>query len=188
MKTPAGSSSFSRTGLARRRFLGSALAAAGSTALLTWWPASAAEAPAAGPGASPRKIKLGVVGAGGRGCWIANLFKRHGGYEMWAVADYFQHVADGCGQGLGVDKSRCFSGLNGYRRLMESGVEAVALETPPCFFPEAYFAAPRASTIMARVAMNGCTRNRAVTSPDKPPLRPPMSRQAGTTSQPDQPQ
>jgi len=136
MKNPAGSSSFSRTGLARRRFLGSALAAAGSTALLTWWPASAAEAPAAGPGASPRKIKLGVVGAGGRGCWIANLFKRHGGYEMWAVADYFQQVADGCGQGLGVDKSRCFSGLSGYRRLMESGVEAVALETPPCFFPE----------------------------------------------------
>ena len=31
---------------------------------------------------------------------------------------------------------RRFSGLSGYRRLIESGVEAVALETPPFFFPE----------------------------------------------------
>jgi myo-inositol 2-dehydrogenase / D-chiro-inositol 1-dehydrogenase len=122
--------------ITRRRFFGRALAAAGSASLLTQWPAAAADAPAVIPASSTRKIKLGIVGAGGRGCWIANLFKRHGGYEMWAVADYFQHVADGCGEGLGVDKSRRFSGLGGYRRLMESGVEAVALETPPYFFPE----------------------------------------------------
>jgi len=83
-----------------------------------------------------RKIKLGVVGTGGRGCWIAGLFRRHGGYQMWAVADYFQEVADACGDGLGVDTSRRFSGLEGYRRLIESGVEAIALETPPYFFPE----------------------------------------------------
>ena len=31
---------------------------------------------------------------------------------------------------------RRFSGLSGYRKLIASGVEAVALETPPCFFPE----------------------------------------------------
>jgi predicted dehydrogenase len=37
---------------------------------------------------------------------------------------------------LGVDRARRFSGLSGYRKLIESGVEAVALETPPCFFPE----------------------------------------------------
>ena len=55
---------------------------------------------------------------------------------MWAVADYFQEVADTCGHGLGVDTSRRFSGLDGYRRLIESGVEAIALETPPYFFPE----------------------------------------------------
>jgi predicted dehydrogenase len=40
------------------------------------------------------QIKLGVVGCGGRGLWIAKLFKAHGGYEMYAVADYFQHVGD----------------------------------------------------------------------------------------------
>lgn len=96
-----------------------------------------AEDPApAPPPEFQRKIKLGVIGNGGRGGWIAGLFKRHGGYDMWAVADYFQTVADACGDGLGVDKARRFSGLQGYRRLLESGVEAVALETPPYFFPE----------------------------------------------------
>jgi predicted dehydrogenase len=88
------------------------------------------------PGEFKRKIKLGVVGGGGRGCWIANLFKRHGGYEMHAMADYFPAVADRCGEGLGVDKARRFSGLNGYRKLIDSGVEAIALETPPYCFPE----------------------------------------------------
>lgn len=94
-------------------------------------------APEPGSGTNyERKIKLGVVGNGGRGGWIAGLFKKHGGYEMHAVADYFQEVADQCGDKLGVDAKRRFSTLSGYKRLFESGVEAVALETPPYFFPE----------------------------------------------------
>jgi myo-inositol 2-dehydrogenase / D-chiro-inositol 1-dehydrogenase len=52
------------------------------------------------------------------------------------VADYFPEVADKCGDELGVDKARRFSTLSGYKKLIESGVEAVALETPPYFFPE----------------------------------------------------
>ncbi len=117
--------------ITRRAFL--AGSAAASVAALGAPAVLAADSP---PNESKRKIKLGVIGGGGRGCWIANLFKRHGGYEMHAVADYFQAVADRCGDGLGVDKARRFSGLNGYRKLIDSGVEAVALETPPYFFPE----------------------------------------------------
>jgi predicted dehydrogenase len=45
-------------------------------------------------------------------------------------------VADACGERLGVDRARRFSGLQGYRRLIESRIEAIALETPPYFFPE----------------------------------------------------
>lgn len=119
----------------RRQFLGRTITASAALPFLGVARSRAADALAAPP-AFERKIKLGVVGAGGRGCWIANLFKRHGGYQMWAVADYFQTVADACGEGLGVDKSRRFSGLNGHRHLIESGVEAVALETPPYFFPQ----------------------------------------------------
>ena len=120
----------------RRRFLGDALGLGAAVGALRGVAADTPPAEAAKTPEFSRKIKLGVVGNGGRGAWIANLFKRHGGYEMWAVADYFQEVADACGDALGVDKARRFSTLSGYQRLIESGVEAVALETPPCFFPE----------------------------------------------------
>jgi len=124
--------------LNRRQFLGGALGVATSAASLSTLSSLAAEAPPPEPKPVEfqRKIKLGVIGNGGRGAWIAGLFQKHGGYEMWAVADYFQEVADKCGDKLGVDKARRFSGLSGYKRLMESGVEAVALETPPYFFPK----------------------------------------------------
>lgn len=83
-----------------------------------------------------RKIKLGVVGLGGRGLWIARLFNKHGGYQIHAVADYFPSVADKAGKELGAEPGRCYSGLSGFQRVIESGVEAIALETPPYFFPE----------------------------------------------------
>src|SRR6476620_8563513 len=59
-----------------------------------------------------RKIKLGLVGCGGRGSWIANLFKQHGGYVFHAVADYFPASADKCGNVLDMDRSRRFSTLS----------------------------------------------------------------------------
>jgi len=37
---------------------------------------------------------------------------------------------------LAACASRRFFGLSGYRRLIDSGVEAIAPETPPYFFPE----------------------------------------------------
>jgi predicted dehydrogenase len=54
-------------------------------------------------------VKLGVIGNGGRGSWIAGLFQKHGGYEMHAVADYFPEVADKSGEALGVAKNRRYS-------------------------------------------------------------------------------
>ena len=118
--------------VSRRRFIGGGLATVASA--LPVFAAEKTGAPAK-PAEFKRKIKLGVVGNGGRGGWIAKLFQKHGGYEMWAVADYFQEVADKCGDALGVDKARRFSGLSGCKKVIESGVEAVALETPPYFIP-----------------------------------------------------
>ena len=91
--------------------------------------------PAAPPQTFDRKIKLGVIGLGGRGSWIAGLFQQHGGYTLHAVCDYFPERAKSVGDSLGVDASRQFSGLAGYQRLIASGVEAVAVETPPYFHP-----------------------------------------------------
>ncbi|MCX5684556.1 MAG: Gfo/Idh/MocA family oxidoreductase [Planctomycetota bacterium] len=119
--------------LSRRAFV----AAAATAPLLAALPALAAEAPApeARPAEIKRKIKLGLIGCGGRGSWIAGLFKKHPGYEMWAVADYFPEVAEKGGEALGIDKARRFSSLSGYQKLIASGCEAVAVEVPPYFIP-----------------------------------------------------
>ena len=53
-------------------------------------------------------------------------------------------VADKCGDALGVDKSRRFSGLSGYKKVIESGVEAIAIITPPHFIHEIAAAAAEA--------------------------------------------
>ena len=123
-----------KSSLNRRQFLSTTMAAAVVTSLASLTSVRAEDnAPATPPNKFTRKIKLGVVGNGGRGSWISQLFKAHGGYEMHAVADYFPEVADQCGEALGVDKARRFSTLSGFKRLLECGVEAVALELPPYF-------------------------------------------------------
>ncbi len=119
-------------GATRREFLGSLAVTAASTAIL----GTTAHALADPVAPTKRKIKLGVVGCGGRGDWIAGLFQKHGGYEMHALADYFQDAADRCGDALGVDKRRRFTGLSGYKKVLESGVEALAIEDIPYFYPE----------------------------------------------------
>ena len=85
---------------------------------------------------SNSKISVGLVGCGGRGGWIAGLFKKHGGYEVTAAADYFKERVDEAGAALAVPESRRFTGLSGYRRLLESGVDVAVIETPPYFHPE----------------------------------------------------
>jgi predicted dehydrogenase len=99
--------------------------------------ATAADVSAA-PAAPPpgRKIKLGWLGGGNRGSWLAGLFKQHGGFEFHAVADYFPDLVQRAGEALGVDKSRRYSGLSGCRKVLESGVEALGILDVPRFYPE----------------------------------------------------
>jgi myo-inositol 2-dehydrogenase/D-chiro-inositol 1-dehydrogenase len=120
-------------GVKRREFMAGA-GKAGATAL---------SAAVLGPGIlraahaqGAPKIKLGLVGCGGRGVWIAKLFEKHGGFEITAAADYFKDRADEAGDALGVPASRRFTGLSGYKRLLEAKVDAVAVESPPYFHPE----------------------------------------------------
>jgi myo-inositol 2-dehydrogenase/D-chiro-inositol 1-dehydrogenase len=82
------------------------------------------------------KINLGLIGCGGRGQWIANLFLKHGGYNLTAAADYFPEKVDNVGQKFNVPTAKRFTGLSCYKRLLEAGVEAVAIESPPYFHPE----------------------------------------------------
>jgi myo-inositol 2-dehydrogenase / D-chiro-inositol 1-dehydrogenase len=112
-------------GLSRRHFL----AEAGTAAL-----ALSVVGPELARGATA-KVDLGIIGCGGRGSWIADLFQKHGGYNIVAAADYFPDRVNGLSDKLGVPPARRFTGLSGYRRLLEQKLDAVAIETPPFFHP-----------------------------------------------------
>jgi predicted dehydrogenase len=151
--------------MTRRKFLGATLISTAAAASLDSGRGLAQQAVAASakPAEFTRKLKLGVVGNGGRGSWIAKLFQQHGGYEIYALVDYFPEVVEKTGEALGVAPAQRFASLSGFKRLIESGVEAVALEVPPYFFPEHASAAVEAGlhVYMAKpvaVDVPGCLR------------------------------
>ena len=114
------------SGTSRRTFLTTAAALGG--------PLLVSPKAAFGTQANAR-IRLGAIGCGGRGTWIAELFQKHGGYEVRAAADYFPDRLDEFGEKLQVPAERRHPGLSGYRRVLESDVDAVVIETPPFFHP-----------------------------------------------------
>ncbi len=85
--------------------------------------------------AANSRLKIGLVGCGGRGTWIADLFAKHGGYELAGAADYFQDRVDAFGEKFNIPASKRFTGLSCHKRLLDSGVEAVVIESPPYFHP-----------------------------------------------------
>lgn len=125
-----------RRRLDRRRFIVGTGAAAMSFAVLK-------SALVRGTQANSR-IKLGLIGCGMRGKWIAELFAKHGGYEIVAAADYFQDRVDEIGEKYTIPRDHRYATLSGYKRLLERKPDAVAIETPPYFHPEQVAAAVEA--------------------------------------------
>jgi len=82
------------------------------------------------------RIELGLIGCGGRGTWIANLFNESGSYQVVALADYFKDRLDSAGESLKVGAGRRHAGLDGYKQLLQGKVDAIAVESPPYFHPE----------------------------------------------------
>ena len=112
----------------RRNFLAGTTAAAAGLLIVEPRQVAAAEANS--------KITLGLIGCGGRGNWIANLFQQHGGYQFVATADYFPDRAAAAAQRLGVAENQAFSGLSGYKRLLDARPDAIVIESPPYFHAE----------------------------------------------------
>ncbi len=81
-------------------------------------------------------IELGLIGCGGRGTWIARLFQDTGKYRIAACADYFPDRINMLGGRFGIPAERRHAALSGYKRLLESKLDAVAIESPPYFHPE----------------------------------------------------
>jgi predicted dehydrogenase len=118
-----------KSGLTRRSFMTKASAAAVSFSVVKSGLVKGAEIKS--------KIKLGMIGCGGRGSWIGDLFKEHGGYEITAAADYFKDRVDAFGDKFGLPAAKRYTGLACHKGLLEGGdVDAVAIITPPYFHPE----------------------------------------------------
>ncbi len=83
------------------------------------------------------KIRLGLIGCGGRGKWIADLFAAHGGYQIAGAADYFQERADAVAAKHQLTPEQTFTGLKCAEKMIaKGGLDAVAIISPPYFHPE----------------------------------------------------
>lgn len=139
--TPEGASS-------RRGFIKSASAAAAAASVSM--PYFQAGAQAAGP-----KLKIGVVGCGGRGTGAAaQALKADDNCELWAMGDLSADILDKQGENIAKQVSktpekmnvgpRKFVGIDAYKQVIESGVDVILLATPPGFRPQHFEAAVEA--------------------------------------------
>jgi len=111
----------------RRQFIAASAAAAAFTIV----------SPKAVRGAEANStIEFGLVGCGGRGTWISRLFASHGGFQCVACSDYFENKVSAFGNGAAIEPARRYSGLWGHKRLVESKLDAIVVESPPYFHPE----------------------------------------------------
>ena len=83
------------------------------------------------------KIHVGILGCGGRGHYIARMMTQHGENDLHITAlqdpfaDRINHIKDA----FDVSDDKCFVGIDTYKDLVDSGVDAVAITSPPYFHP-----------------------------------------------------
>lgn len=82
------------------------------------------------------RIKVGMVGCGGRGGLIAKMFVENGYYEIGGTADYFADKAQKLGSTYQLGADRAFSGLQCAEKMIaKGGLDAIAIISPPYFHP-----------------------------------------------------
>ncbi len=138
-------------GLSRRTFLSTTAAAAaaslagGCTSMQPRGADGLPEVLSSGPVLKlPEKIRVGVIGAGGRGTGAAlDAAAADPNVEIVAVGDLFQDRADSCvkavrekiGERCKVTPASTFTGFDNYKGVLNAGVDMVILATPPGFRP-----------------------------------------------------
>ncbi len=111
----------------RRRFLHSSMAAGG---LMVLPPQTAFGTQA------NSAVELGIIGCGGRGNWIGGHFVEFTTTRIVALHDPFRDKLEATAEKFKVDRARLYGGLEGYKDLLASRLDAVAIESPPYFHPE----------------------------------------------------
>jgi myo-inositol 2-dehydrogenase / D-chiro-inositol 1-dehydrogenase len=148
-------------GLSRRKFLGNAAAAGalgtlGLSQLLSACnkikvPKDLVLPPLLDQAPDGEVIKAGVIGCGGRGTGAAINFLDAGpNLQIVALADVFQDRIDNCRKelkdqkGVEISDDKCFTGFDGFKKLLEQDINYVIIATPPYFRPEHFKAAVEA--------------------------------------------
>jgi predicted dehydrogenase len=90
-------------------------------------------------------VEIGIVGCGGRGTWIGDLFKEFGGVRIVALADIEQARIDAIKAKLELPDARAYLGREAHKQLSASNLDAVVIETPTYFHPEQAAAAVAAN-------------------------------------------
>jgi predicted dehydrogenase len=90
------------------------------------------------------RLELGIIGSGGRGRFVGRLFEQHTNTKVVALHDYFADRVQKLGDELSVEATARFTGLDGYRALLDRKLDAVAIESPPYYHPEQAAAALQA--------------------------------------------
>jgi myo-inositol 2-dehydrogenase/D-chiro-inositol 1-dehydrogenase len=121
----------------RREFLKVAAAAtAGVTAAMA--------VPHTAYAAGTDTLRVGLIGCGGRGTGAAGqALKADKGTVLTALGDAFpdrlqrslDSLRKGAPEQVKVDTERCFTGLDAYKKVIDSGVDVVLLTQPPGFRP-----------------------------------------------------
>src|SRR5215510_10810146 len=89
-------------------------------------------------------VEIGFIGCGGQGTRDAGLLEASGKAKIVALADYFQDQLDKARDKFKVDPKSAHLGIDAYKEVMASKVDAVLLTTPPGFRPEHFKAAANA--------------------------------------------
>ncbi|MDB6151283.1 MAG: gfo/Idh/MocA family oxidoreductase [Chthoniobacter sp.] len=128
----------------RRRFVGTSAAALAGSALLGAMPVRAEDA-------ASKKLRIALVGCGGRGSGAANqALKADSNVTLAALADVVEEQADKALENLRnqhpdkVTDTQKFIGLDAIDRVLASDVDVVLLTTPPGFRPEHFEKAVKA--------------------------------------------
>jgi len=81
-------------------------------------------------------VEVGLIGCGSRGNWIGKFFPEFTTARIVALADVIREHLDTTRASFQVDPSRAYYGPDAYRELIESKLDAVAIETTPYFHPQ----------------------------------------------------
>jgi myo-inositol 2-dehydrogenase / D-chiro-inositol 1-dehydrogenase len=81
-------------------------------------------------------VEIGLVGCGSRGNWVTDFFIEFTGSRVVALADAFQAPLDEARTKYKAESTRSYAGLDAYRELANSKLDAVIIESPPYFHPE----------------------------------------------------